>query len=64
MISLILIWLCIGLISTIASIFIFRQNGTDRMQELILAAFAPFFGPVVLVILVIDFYRLQKERYG
>ena len=61
MISLILVWLAIGLVSTIVAICMFRQNGTDRMQELILAALGPFLGPITLVLLMIDIYdRTQK----
>jgi len=62
MISLILVWLAIGLVSTILAIYAFRQNGTDKMMEMVGCAVGPFFGPVILVLLMIDIYREEAAK--
>lgn len=55
-----IIWLLVGLVSSIIAIVKFRPNGTGRSEELIMAALGPFFGPVVTVLLCLDIIRNTK----
>lgn len=54
----ILIWLGLGFISTLLAIYCFRRKGTTLVTgELYFAAIGPLFGPVILVLLMLDYVK-------
>ncbi len=66
MISWLLIWLGVGFFSTICVIKVFRKNGRlAERADLYLSAIGPFFGPIVIILLLLDMYSqycMKKEE--
>lgn len=52
-----IIWMAMGYFGALASIIIFRTDGSAKQGELYLALVAPFLGPVVILLTVWDLWR-------
>jgi uncharacterized membrane protein YeaQ/YmgE (transglycosylase-associated protein family) len=57
----IVIWLALGLFSTVLAVFLFRKDGKSGPGELYYAAIAPFLGPVVLVMIMVDLIKRYAD---
>lgn len=54
-------WYIIGFFSSLMAIFVFRRNGTTgKKGELYMAVIGPLFGPIVAVMLLVDFLRRKS----
>lgn len=56
-----IIWLIIGLASSLVAILVFRPNGTTKSGELVMAALGPFFGPIVTVLMILDLVKRRMK---
>ena len=56
-----MVWLGIGLVSSLASVYVFRRNSKSiAVRDLYLAVIGSFLGPIVLAMLIIDFLKTSK----
>jgi hypothetical protein len=50
-------WLGIGFISCLVATAVFRRSGKGKKKELYLATLGPLFGPIVLILMIIDLIK-------
>jgi len=55
-------WFVFGIVGSLVAIFVFRRDGTTtRHGELYMAVIGPLFGPVVAILIFIDFVRKGRK---
>ena len=56
------VWMVLGLIGSLLAVCLFRRNAeTVPVKELYMAILGPFFGPIIIVLVIIDLLKKRKK---